>query len=88
MTQEEFKKAQELQEQLDIVTREIEDSCLPEGFMYHRGVIVYYIKNGDSGDSVKYTLSIPKEIIETVIHEVRELYIKKQSELTKQFEEL
>ena len=34
MTQENFNKAKELQEQLAKVTKEIEGSYLPDGFMY------------------------------------------------------
>lgn len=88
MTQEKFKKAQELQEQLSKVTKEIEGSYLPGGFMYRSAEIVYYIRNCGTGEPIKCSLSIPTEIIKAVIHEVRDFHIEKQCELTKQFEEL
>jgi hypothetical protein len=88
MTQDQFKKAQELQEQLAKVTKEIEGSYLPDGFMYRSAEISYNIRNCGSGDLIRCSLSIPTEIIEAVIHEVRDFHIEKQCELTKQFEEL
>ena len=88
MTQENFNKAKELQEQLAKVTKEIEGSYLPDGFMYRGGEISYYIRNCGSGDLIKCSLSIPEEILEALIHEVRDFHIEKQCELTKQFEEL
>ena len=88
MTQDQFKKAQELQEQLAKVTKEIEGSYLPDGFMYRSAEISYNIRNCGSGDLIRCSLSIPTEIIEAVIHEVRDVQIEKQCELTKQFEEL
>ena len=88
MTQENFNKAKELQEQLAKVTKEIEGSYLPDGFMYRSAEISYNIRNCGSGDLIRCSLSIPTEIIEAVIHEVRDFHIKKQCELTKQFEEL
>jgi hypothetical protein len=88
MTQDQFKKAQELQEQLAKVTKEIEGSYLPDGFMYRSAEISYNIRNCGSGDLIRCSLSIPTEIIEAVIHEVRDFHIEKQCELTKQFNEL
>lgn len=88
MTQENFNKAKELQEQLAKVTKEIEGSYLPDGFMYRSAEISYNIRNCDSGDLIRCSLSIPTEIIEAVIHEVRDFHIEKQCEFTKQFEEL
>ena len=88
MTQDQFKKAQELKEQLAKVTKEIEGSYLPDGFMYRSAEISYNIRNCGSGDLIRCSLSIPTEIIEAVIHEVRDFHIEKQCELTKQFEEL
>ncbi len=88
MTQENFNKAKELQEQLAKVTKEIEGSYLPDGFMYRGGEISYYIRNCGSGDLIKCSLSIPAEILEALIHEVRDFHIEKQCELTKQFKEL
>lgn len=88
MTQENFDKAKELQEQLAKVTKEIEGSYLPDGFMYRSAEISYNIRNCGSGDLIRCSLSIPTEIIEAVIHEVRDFHIEKQCDLTKQFEEL
>ena len=88
MTQENFDKAKELQEQLAQVTKEIEGSYLPDGFMYRSAEISYNIRNCGSGDLIRCSLSIPTEIIEAVIHEVRDFHIEKQCELTNQFEEL
>ena len=88
MTQENFNKAKELQEQLAKVTKEIEGSYLPDGFMYRGGEISYYIRNCGSGDLIRCSLSIPVEILEALIHEVRDFHIEKQCELTKQFNEL
>lgn len=88
MTQENFDKAKELQEQLAQVTKEIEGSYLPDGFMYRSAEISYNIRNCGSCDIIRRSLSIPTEIIEAVIHEVRDFHIEKQCELTKQFEEL
>ena len=48
MTQENFNKAKELQEQLAKVTKEIEGSYLPDGFMYRGGEISYYISRNRS----------------------------------------
>jgi hypothetical protein len=56
--------------------------------MYRGGEISYYIRNCGSGDLIKCSLSIPAEILEALIHEVRDFHIEKQCELTKQFEEL
>lgn len=87
MTQENFEKAKELQEQLAKVTREIEGSYLPDGFRYLDAEIVYRVKN-NNGDNVKFQISIPTEIIEATIHEVRDFHIEKKCELEKQFKEL
>jgi hypothetical protein len=87
MTQEKFEKAMKLQEQIAELTREIDGSYLPDGFRYIDAEIVYRVKN-NSGDNVKFQISIPTEVIEATIHEVRDFHIEKKCELEKQFKEL
>ena len=87
MTQENFEKAKELQEQIAKLTAEINGSYLPDGFRYLDAEIVYRVKN-NNGDNVKFEISIPNEIIAATIHEVRDFHIEKKCELEKQFKEL
>lgn len=88
MTQEKFEKAMELQEKIAKLEKEINSSYLLDGFKIIDADIVYRAKNTNTGDNVTFTFSIPRDIIEAVIHEVRDFHIEKKCELEKQFEEL
>ena len=87
MTQENFEKAKELQEQIAKLTDEINGSYLPDGFRIIDAEIVWRTRDSN-GDIVKFETSIPRDIIETTIHEVRDAHIEKKCELEKQFKEL
>lgn len=88
MTQEKFEKAMELQEQIAKLQKEIDSSYLLDGFKIIDADIAYRVKNTNTGDNFTCTLSIPRDVIEAVIHEVRDFHIEKKCELEKQFKEL
>ena len=88
MTQEKFEKAMELQKQIAKLQREIDSSYLLEGFKIIDADIAYRVKNTNTGDNFTCTLSIQRDTIEAVIHEVRDFHIEKKCELEKQFDEL
>lgn len=88
MTQEKFEKATELQEQIAKLAKEIDSSYLPDGLKIIDADIAYRVKDTNTGDNFTFTLSIPRDVIEAVIHEVRDFHIEKKCELEKQFKEL